>query len=48
VAKTAVFLFICNHSGLMPMAETVKKSVAEATFRCRGERSVKVLTIVSP
>jgi len=42
VAKTAVFFFMCNHLGLAIMVQTVKKTVAEATFLGSGESSVKV------
>jgi hypothetical protein len=42
VAKVAVFFFMGNHSGLMPMAENFKKASAETTFWRSGESSVKV------
>lgn len=43
MAKTAVFFFMDDHSGLVLMVETVKKADAVATFRRSGESSVKMV-----
>jgi hypothetical protein len=43
VAKAKVFLFIAITLGLEPMVQTAKKAGAESTFRCSGERRVKVI-----
>jgi hypothetical protein len=46
VARTAVFFFMGNHSGLAIMAQTAKKPCVETTFQCSGESRVKVKSAV--
>jgi hypothetical protein len=46
VARSAVFFFIGNHSGLASMAETVKKRGVATTFLPSGESTVKVFGLL--